>query len=81
MLTALPPQVAQVAQVAHAQQASPSEFLAFIVAYMELLLARWKCIDHGRSPREQPVPLCRFHELGTPDDILLWMLFHDHIEQ
>jgi hypothetical protein len=51
-----------------------------MVAYMELLLARWECTDLGQSPREHPVPLCRLHELGIPDDILLWMLFHDHIE-
>src|SRR6266852_3051917 len=63
-----------------AHQASPAEFLAFIVTYMELLLARWECIDRGRRPGLKPVTLARFHELGVNDDILLWMLFHDHIE-
>jgi hypothetical protein len=64
-----------------AHQASPAEFLAFIVAYMELLLARWECIDHRRDPRDRAVPRARFHELGIKDDILLWMLFHDHVER
>src|SRR5229473_598760 len=63
-----------------AHQASPAEFLAFIVAYMELLLARWEYIDRGRRPGLKAVTLARFHELGVKDDILLWMLFHDHVE-
>lgn len=61
-------------------QASSAEFLAFIIAYMELLLARWECIDRGRHPGLKAVTLARFQELGIKDEILLWMLFHDHVE-
>jgi hypothetical protein len=59
------------------------QFVVFIQAYLALLLARWDCLDHDQSPRspsEKPIPLTTFRRWDIDDDVLLWMLFHDHVD-
>ena len=56
------------------------EFLAFEIAYIELLNARGEAEDRGLPASGLPVPLSRFHDFGIEDSILLWMLYQAHIE-
>jgi hypothetical protein len=61
-------------------RASPVEFLAFLFAYIELLVARCDALDRGLPPCARPVPLSRLREHGVGDGILLWLLYHAHVE-
>ncbi len=54
------------------------EFIAFLITYIDLLLARWDGQDLGG--RATPVSLSSLREKGIEDHILIWMLYQDHIE-
>ncbi len=60
--------------------ASSSEFVACVVAYIELLIATWDARARGVAGQPNPIPLSRFREWGIGDAILLWMLYHGHVE-
>jgi len=65
---------------APSQAASPEEFLAFVVAYMQLLVARWAAMDSHGDPRHSTIPLEAFRARGIEDSILLWMFYQAHVE-
>jgi hypothetical protein len=60
--------------------ATRAQFVGFIHAYLELLIAYWECVDGCRRPSENPVSLARFHHYHVDENILLWMIFRDHVE-
>jgi hypothetical protein len=60
--------------------ASPPEFLAFVVAYADLLAARWAARAQALAAHQAAVPFGSFCERGVEGDILLWMLYQDHID-
>src|SRR5438128_2039143 len=62
-----------------AHAAPPAQFLAFVVACAELLVAHWQ--RHAFSgPDDRAISRAQFHAWSVDDDVLLWMLYHDHIE-
>jgi hypothetical protein len=61
-------------------RATFSEFVSFVVAYVELLLAAWRARDECLPPRVRPVALTDFYRLGIAEPTLLWMLYQAHIE-
>lgn len=63
-----------------ASPASPTEFLAFLVAYVELFNACWEARDKNLSARDQPVSISHLRSKGVSDELLLWMLFQAHID-
>jgi hypothetical protein len=60
--------------------ATPGEFLSFLLAYMELLVARWAASDSRRDPRRHAVPLKCFRAKGIGEPVLLWMIYQAHVE-
>jgi hypothetical protein len=60
--------------------ATAVQFVAFIQAYLELLLVRWDSLDHDRPPADGAVPLATFREWNIDEEVLRWLLFHDHVE-
>jgi hypothetical protein len=61
-------------------RADPVEFVAFVIAYVELLLAYWDAQDRQRPGRANPVPLPYLRKKGIADHILLWLLYQGHVE-
>jgi hypothetical protein len=55
--------------------ATPAEFLSFVMAYSELLVARWGAEDLRLPAHAAGVPHARFRERGIPDAVLLWMMY------
>jgi len=64
----------------HLHQATAEEFLAFVIAYSNLLLALWEARDCQLPRRTTAVPLSRFRDMGVPDRVLIWMLYQAHVE-
>ena len=62
------------------RRASICEFLAFVLGYLELLIAWWDAEDKHRRPRDHPVSLRQLYAAGVSADVLVWMLYHGHIE-
>src|SRR5437588_11857019 len=62
------------------QRPSPTELLSFIVAYLKLLRGRWEAVDHHLDPSAVPIAVLHFQENGVRAQILLWMMFHGHVE-
>jgi len=60
--------------------ANPAQFVVFIQTYLALLAARWDGLDHDRTPAEYAIPLTTFQRWDIDDNVLLWMLFHDHVD-
>jgi hypothetical protein len=61
-------------------RASHWEFIAFVIAYIEFLLARWDAQEQGLDGRMRPVALRYLRERGIEDHLLIWMLYQGHIE-
>jgi hypothetical protein len=61
-------------------QASPGEFVEFIVAYLILLLAQWEARDRRGTAHGSAVPLHTFRDHGVAESVLLWMLYQAHVE-
>jgi hypothetical protein len=61
-------------------RATPGEFLAFIVAYLELIEARWAACDVQARARDKAVSRKHFHARGIGDSLLLWMMYQGQIE-
>ena len=53
-------------------RATPGEFLAFIVAYLELIEARWAACDVQARARDKAVSRKHFHARGIGDSLLLF---------
>jgi hypothetical protein len=60
--------------------ASRKQFVDFIIAYINLLLAYWEYIDSRHSPSEKAITLGTFRQSRIDQDILLWMLFRGHVQ-
>ncbi len=58
-----------VPQPMDAYRPSRAQFWAFVLAYRDL-----------REAREKVVPLRRLHGSGIDNNMLLWMLYHGHVE-
>jgi hypothetical protein len=63
-----------------AYRAGLAEFVDFLFAYLDLLVARREAAEQGLEPASKAVPLTHFRGRGTADSILLWLLFQAHIE-
>jgi len=61
-------------------RASHWEFIAFVIAYIEFILARWDAQEQRLDGRMRPVALSYLRERGIEDHLLIWMLYQDHIE-
>jgi hypothetical protein len=64
----------------HLRIATPCEFIAFVIVYVDLLMARWTVPDQPCGGRLHAVSLAHFHERGVEDHILLWLLYQAHVE-
>jgi hypothetical protein len=60
--------------------ASTDEFLAFLFAYIDLLVARSDALACGLPARAAPVSLSRLRARGVGDGVVLWLLYHAHVE-
>lgn len=63
----------------NARPASTREFVAFIIAYSELLVARWESADRGCDVRARAIPLAQFGQWNVKEEVLLWMLYQGHV--
>jgi hypothetical protein len=61
------------------RRADAGEFLAFVIAYCDLLTARWQARDRRVPARATRVPLSHLRGKGVPDHLLLWMIFQAHV--
>jgi hypothetical protein len=61
-------------------RATESEFLSLVIAYLDLLLARWDARDRQLPCRARAVPLRQLRAKGVADHLLLWMLYQAHVE-
>lgn len=62
------------------RRATPAEFLSFLLAYLELVVARWRAVELQSPVRTKPVPYSRFRELQISDEIVLWMIYQAHVQ-
>src|SRR5437588_214362 len=60
-------------------RATPWEFVKFLVACMDLLIARWDAHDRG-DPALALLPLSHFRRKDVPASLLLWLLYQGHVE-
>jgi hypothetical protein len=61
-------------------RATVDEFLSFVMAYSRLLAARWEAEDRHRPAWEGAVALPCLREMGIEDAVLLWMMYHGHLD-
>src|SRR4051794_29453043 len=64
----------------HLRCAGVDEFIAFLVAYLNLDFALLEARDRGLPSRANTVPLTELRSQEVPDAVLLWMLYQGHIE-
>jgi hypothetical protein len=62
------------------QRATPGEFLAFLVAYLELIEARYAATDAHLPAHARPVSRKHLNGRGIGDEILFWMMYQAQIE-
>jgi hypothetical protein len=63
-----------------AGRATWAEFICFVIAYSDFLVGLWEARVRQEDPRDRPVPLPRFPDREAGRAVLLWMLYHDHVE-
>jgi hypothetical protein len=63
-----------------AHRAAQDEFLFFVMAYCQLLVARLEAHEQNVDPRTRPVPWFDFPDWSVGSDILFWMLYQGHVE-
>jgi hypothetical protein len=62
------------------RRATPSELIAFLIAYGDLLLASCAAREQALASFARRVALRDLRKKQVPDDILLWMLYQAHVE-
>lgn len=62
------------------ERATPGEFLAFLVAYLELIEARYAANDAHLPAHTRPVTRKHLNGRGIGDEILFWMMYQAQID-
>jgi hypothetical protein len=71
---------ATLAEPRQSAPASGQHIVQFLVAYFQLLTARYEAREQGAGPANVPVECCRLVQMGVDGDALLWMLYQAHVE-
>ena len=61
-------------------RATLAEFYAFLIAFIDLFVARRKAIFQELDPRAAPVRASQLWEAGVPTRILIWLMYHGFAE-
>ena len=62
------------------RRASLGEFYAFLMAVIDLFVARREALFQGLDPRTYPVKASQLCEAGAAPHILTWLMYHDYAE-
>jgi hypothetical protein len=61
-------------------QVTRDDLVAFVLVYLNLAASFWESLERQAAPTRHPVRWPHLRDLGAGDHVLLWLIYHGHVE-